>query len=82
MSYDKSTQVIEMKDMPILKTIKLIKVDEDTKELIKEDFEFAIYDDPNCTNLIQNVTSDKENATVVFENLRYGIFYIRERKST
>lgn len=33
---DKETQRIEMKDMPILKNIKVVKVDSKTKEIIKE----------------------------------------------
>ena len=33
---DKETQRIEMKDMPILKTIKVIKADSETKETIKD----------------------------------------------
>ncbi|MCI8518735.1 MAG: hypothetical protein HFJ51_00990 [Clostridia bacterium] len=71
-----------MKDKPILKTVKLIKADEDTKELIRADFEFNMYEDPECNKLIEKVMSDKENATITFKDLRYGIYYIRERKST
>lgn len=71
-----------MQDKPILKTIRLIKIDEDTKELIKADFKFGIYEDPECTKLIKEVTSDKENATATFEDLRFGVYYIKERKST
>ena len=32
---DKETQLVEMKDMPILKDIKVIKIDSKTKEIIK-----------------------------------------------
>ncbi len=77
-SYDKQTQLIQMQDMPILKTIKVVKTDSETKEIIKEDFKFGIYEDPECTRLIKEVTSDKENGTVAFEDLRYGIYYIKE----
>lgn len=77
-STDKQTQLIKMKDMPILKTIKLVKTDSETKEIIKEDFKFGIYEDPECTRLIKEVKSDKENGTVAFEDLRYGIYYIKE----
>ncbi len=75
---DKATQLIEMKDMPILKTIKVVKTDIDTKEIIKEDFKFGIYEDLECTKLIKEITSDKENGTVTFEDLRYGVYYIKE----
>ena len=67
--------------MPILKTVRLIKADEDTKELIRADFEFDIYEDPECNKLIEKVMSDKENATITFKNLKYGIYYIKERQS-
>ena len=40
---DKETQKIEMKDMPILKNVKVIKIDTETKEVIKDKFIFAIY---------------------------------------
>lgn len=78
---DKETQVIEMKDMPILKTIKVIKADSDTKETIKANFKFGIYEDPECTKLIKEVKSDKENGIAVFEDLRYGTYYIKETKA-
>lgn len=78
---DKETQLIEMKDMPILKTIKVIKVDSDTKETIKENFKFAIYEDAECTKLIKEVKADKESGTVAFDDLRYGIYYIKETKA-
>ena len=42
---DKETQKIEMKDMPILKNVKVIKIDTETKEVIKEML-------PNITNEI------------------------------
>lgn len=80
-SEEKVNQLVEMKDMPILKTIKVVKADSDTKELIKEDFTFGIFEDPECTKLIKEVKSDKENATVTFEDMRYGTFYVKELKA-
>ena len=77
-SLDKETQRIEMKDMPILKNVKVIKIDTETKEVIKDKFIFAIYEDPECTKLIKEVKADKESGTVLFEDLRYGIYYIKE----
>lgn len=77
-SEDKETQRVEMKDMPILQDIKLVKVDSNTKEVIKDKFIFGIYEDAECTKLIKEVKSDKENGTVLFEDLRYGTYYIKE----
>ena len=57
---DKETQIIEMKDMPILKNIKIIKVDAESKEVIKDKFTFAIYEDQEGTKLIKEVKSEKK----------------------
>ena len=78
---DKETQKIEMKDMPILKTIKVIKADSETKETIKADFKFGIYEDAECTKLIKEVKADKESGTVAFEDLRYGVYFVKETKA-
>ena len=78
---DKETQLIEMKDMPILTDVRLVKVDSATKEVIKDNFKFGIYENPECTKLIKEVESDKENGTVIFDDLRYGIYYAKELKS-
>lgn len=78
---DKETQKIEMKDMPILKNVKVIKVDAETKQTIKDKFTFAIYEDLECTKLIKEVKSNKEDGFVTFEDLRYGTFFIKELKA-
>lgn len=75
---DKETQLIEMKDMPILTNIKLVKMDSDTGEIIKSKFKFAIYEDGECTKLIKEVESNIENGTVEFEDLGFGTFFIKE----
>jgi len=75
---DKETQKIVMKDMPILTTLKLTKIDEDTKEIIKDKFTFGLYVDEECTQLIQQVDSNKKEGTITFEDIRYGTFYIKE----
>ena len=77
---DKETQKIEMKDMPILKNIRIIKADSSTKEIIKDNFKFGIYEDAECNKLIKEVASNKEDGTVTFEDLRYGTYYIKELK--
>lgn len=80
-SKEKDTQLIEMKDMPILKTIKIVKLDSTTEEKIYEKFTFGIYEDPECEKLIKEVESEKQDATVTFEDLRYGKYYIKEIKA-
>ncbi len=80
-SEDKETQRVEMKDMPILTDVTLVKLDSKTKETIKADFTFGIYKDENCTDLIQEVNSDNEKGTITFKDLRYGTFYIKEVKA-
>ena len=75
---DKQTQNVEMKDMKIYKTIKMIKVDSESKNIIKSNFKFGIYENPECSKLVKEVNADKENGTVIFEKLRYGTYYIKE----
>ena len=77
-SKNKKTQRVVMKDKPILQDIKLVKVDSNTKEVIKDKFTFGIYEDEECTKLLKEVKSNKETGTVLFKNLRYGNFYIKE----
>lgn len=77
-SEDKETQRVEMKDMPILKNVQLVKIDSKTKEVIKLDFSFGIYEDEACTKLIKEIHSDQENGTILFDDLRYGTYYIKE----
>ena len=75
---DKETQKVEMKDMPILKDIQLTKIDSKTKEVILEKFTFGLYIDEECKELIQQVDSNKETGTILFDDLRYGTYYIKE----
>ncbi len=80
---DKETQVIEMKDMPILKSVQVEKIDKATGEHIKSNkFEFNLYEDEACTKLIKTVGANEFEGTALFEDLRFGTFYIKERKST
>lgn len=78
---DKETQRIEMKDMPILHTLKLVKKDSKTEEIIKDKFAFGIYKDEACTELIEIVEADKTQGTITFSDLRYNTFFIKEEKS-
>ena len=78
---EKEIQKIEMKDMPILQTVQLVKKDSNTNEVIKDKFTFGLYEDQECTKLIKTVDSDKEQGTVTFSDLRYGTYFIKEESS-
>ena len=75
---DKETQKIEMKDMPILKNLKLVKIDSKTNEIIKAKFTFGLYEDEECTKLIKQMDSNKDEGTITFEDLRYGTYFVKE----
>ncbi len=54
-----------MKDMPILQNIKLVKIDSNTKEVIKDKFTFwNIWRCRMHKTYKREVKSDKENGTV------------------
>ena len=81
-SYDKENQLIEMKDMPILKSVRVEKLDIDTKEHIKSNkFVFGIYEDAECTKLIKEAGANEDEGTALFDELRYGTYYIKEIKA-
>ena len=70
-----------MKNQTNHKNVKVIKIDTDTKEQIKEKFVFGIYKDSECKDLIQEVKSNKDDGFVEFKDLRYGTYYIKELKA-
>lgn len=81
-SYEKETQKIEMKDMPILRSVQVEKVDKDTGEHIKSNkFTFGIFEDEECTKLIKEVGANEFEGTALFEDLRFGTYYIKELKA-
>lgn len=76
---DMSIQKVEMKDAPILTNIQVEKMDSETNENIKSSyFSFGIYEDEECTKLIKKVESDQGKGIALFENLRYGTYFIKE----
>lgn len=80
---DKATQLIEMKDMPILKSVQVEKIDKDTGEHIKSNkFTFGIFEDEECTKLIKEVGANEFEGTALFEDLRYNTYYIKELRSS
>ncbi len=79
---EKETQLIEMKDMPILKSVQVEKIDKDTGEHIKSNkFTFGIFEDEECTKLIKEAGANEFEGTALFEDLRYGTFYTKELKA-
>lgn len=75
---DKETQRVVMKDMPILTNIRLVKIDEETKEAIRDKFTFGLYEDEECTKLIKEYKSNPKEGFVEFDSLRYGIYFCKE----
>ncbi len=76
---DKATQIVEMKDAPILKKVQVEKLDKETNEHIKSNrFVFGIFEDKECTKLIEKAGANEFEGTALFENLRYGTYYIKE----
>ena len=71
-----------MKDMPVLKSVQVEKIDQATGEHIKSNkFEFGIYEDEACTKLIEKVGANEYEGTALFDELRYGTYYIKEVKA-
>ena len=80
---DKETQLVEMKDMPILRSVQVEKVDKATGEHIKSNkFTFGIFEDEECTKLIKEVGANEFEGTALFEGLRYNTYYIKELRSS
>lgn len=50
----------------------------ETIEKILDKFTFGLYEDAECTKLIQQADSNKEEGTIVFKDLRCGIYYAKE----
>ena len=68
-----------MRDMPILSSIRVEKIDKDTGEHIKSNkFVFGIYEDEECTKIIKEVGANIFEGTALFEDLRFGTYYIKE----
>lgn len=73
---------VTMKNMPILKSVRVEKLDKATKEHIKSNkFIFGIYEDKDCTKLIKEAGANEYEGTALFEGLRYGTYYIKEIKA-
>jgi uncharacterized surface anchored protein len=72
----------DMYDSPILNDIKVYKKDRDSNQLIlNKDFEFSLYSDENCTQLIETVQANTKEGTVIFKDYQYGTYYVKETKA-
>lgn len=79
---EKDIQKVVMKDAPILSSIKVNKVDSITKQNIKSNkFAFTLYADAECTKEIITVNANIEDGTAIFEDLRFGTYYIKETQA-
>lgn len=75
----KINQHYTMEDAPILTDIIVNKVDSSTnKSITSKDFTFSLYSDESCKTLIATADGNKETGVAVFNDLRYGIYYIKE----
>lgn len=73
---------VEIKEQPVLTDIEVQKVDAQTKKVIRsKDFEFTMYSDAECKNVMATVSADQNAGTATFKALRYGTYYIKETKA-
>ena len=74
--------LLTMKDELILTDIQVNKVDSQTlKPILSKDFEFTLYADKECTEVLQVVAGDTTTGTATFKDLKYGTYYIKETKA-
>lgn len=68
----------ELKDFKV----QVNKVDSISKKaVVKKDFEFTRYADEACTQVIDKASIDTEKGTALFDDVHYGITYIKETKA-
>lgn len=79
---DKETMQLTMYDIPIYSSVRVEKIDSATGEhIVSNKFEFTIYEDAECTKPIETKGANTDQGTALFENLKYGIYYIKETKA-
>lgn len=75
-------QKVVMKDEQILTDIQVQKVDAQTDQLIRsKDFAFTMYEDEGCKKEVRTVHADQESGTATFEDITYGVYYIKETQA-
>lgn len=81
-STDKNIQKVVMEDDYIYSSIRVVKCDITTKKpIVSNAFEFSIYADKDCTQLIATSGANKDEGTALFEKLKYGTYYLKETKA-
>ena len=66
----------------LLTTIKVIKLDQKTNEpILNNNFEFGLYKDAACTDLIENAKANQETGEVTFKGVPFGTYYVKETKA-
>ena len=75
-------KTVTMKDELILTDIQVNKVDSQTmKAIVSKDFEFTMYSDVECKNVISKVNGNPEEGTATFKDVPFGTYYIKETKA-
>jgi uncharacterized surface anchored protein len=76
--YEKQDQEIVMKDAPYT-AIQVNKVNKATNQpVVSRDFQFTMYADEECTQVIETVHANTEDGTATFEKVGFGTFYFKE----
>ena len=75
--------LLTMTDHRILTSILVNKIDSKTHQnIIHNDFEFTMYSDEKCQNVLKTVKADTTKGTAFFEDLEYGqTVYVKETKA-
>ncbi len=69
-------------DKIILSNLQVNKIDSQTKEIIKgKDFEFGLYLDEKCSQIITKEQADINRGIVTFKDLKFGTYYLKEEKA-
>lgn len=75
----RSGKKVIMKNLPILRSVRVEKLDKNTKEHIKSNkFVFGIFEDKECNKLIKESAANEYQGTALFSDLRFGTYFIKE----
>lgn len=72
-------RTLNLENKLLLTDIQVKKVDAQTKRtIVSKDFQFGLYSDEACTNLISTMNADRKTGTATFKDIRFGTYYIKE----
>lgn len=75
-------KTVTMQDNLILTDIQVNKVDSQTmKAIVSKNFEFTMYSDEACQNVLARVNANTKDGTATFKDVPYGTYYIKETKA-